>query len=123
MPSSIYLVSAVPLFWIAIGLIGLAHPLSRTAHARLYFPLGAAGGLVLAIAAYPALSADAQVMLLPLGLPDLPFHLRLDSLSAFFLLLLGAVFSNINQPPQTARTAKISCKRRYIDPQPPRIFC
>jgi hypothetical protein len=27
---------------------------------------------------------------LPLGLPDLPFHLRLDSLSAFFLLLLGA---------------------------------
>ena len=27
---------------------------------------------------------------LPLGLPDLPFHLRLDALSAFFLLLLGA---------------------------------
>ena len=27
---------------------------------------------------------------MPLGLPDLPFHLRLDSLSAFFLLLLGA---------------------------------
>ncbi len=28
--------------------------------------------------------------MLPLGLPDLPFHLRLDALSAFFLLLLGA---------------------------------
>jgi hypothetical protein len=28
---------------------------------------------------------------LPLGLPDLPFHLRLDALSAFFLLLLGSL--------------------------------
>jgi len=46
---SIYLVSAVPLFWIAIGLIGLAHPAQRAAHARLYFPLGAAGGLVLVV--------------------------------------------------------------------------
>ena len=27
---------------------------------------------------------------LPLGLPDLPFHVRLDALSAFFLLILGA---------------------------------
>jgi formate hydrogenlyase subunit 3/multisubunit Na+/H+ antiporter MnhD subunit len=26
---------------------------------------------------------------LPIGLPDLPFHLRLDALSAFFLILLG----------------------------------
>jgi len=93
---SIYLVSAVPPFWIAIGLIGLAHPAQRAAHARLYFPLGAAGGLVLALAAYPALSADAQTLLLPLGLPDLPFHLRLDSLSAFFLLLLGAVSAGIS---------------------------
>jgi formate hydrogenlyase subunit 3/multisubunit Na+/H+ antiporter MnhD subunit len=28
-------------------------------------------------------------MVLPLGLPDLPFHLRLDALSAFFLVVLG----------------------------------
>ena len=28
-------------------------------------------------------------MVLPLGLPELPFHLRLDALSSFFLLLLG----------------------------------
>jgi formate hydrogenlyase subunit 3/multisubunit Na+/H+ antiporter MnhD subunit len=27
---------------------------------------------------------------LPLGLPDLPFHLRLDALSAFFLVVIGA---------------------------------
>ncbi len=34
--------------------------------------------------------------MLPLGLPDLPFHLRLDSLSAFFLLLLGATSAAIS---------------------------
>jgi len=30
-----------------------------------------------------------EALELPLGLPDLPFHLRLDMLSSFFLLLLG----------------------------------
>ena len=34
--------------------------------------------------------------MLPLGLPDLPFHLRVDSLSAFFLLLLGAAAAAIS---------------------------
>src|SRR5688572_17923433 len=34
-------------------------------------------------------------MTLPLGLPDLPFHLRLDGLAGFFLLLLGAVSAGI----------------------------
>jgi len=36
-----------------------------------------------------ALGASPQSLVLPLGLPDLPFHLRLDALSAFFVLLLG----------------------------------
>ena len=30
------------------------------------------------------------------GLPDLPFHVRLDALSAFFLLLLGLVSAGIS---------------------------
>jgi len=38
----------------------------------------------------------AQSIVLPLGLPDLPFHLRLDSLSAFFLLLLGVTAAGIS---------------------------
>src|SRR5690606_34958095 len=37
------------------------------------------------------LSAAPAARILPLGLPDLPFHARLDSLSAFFLAMLGAV--------------------------------
>ena len=42
------------------------------------------------------MGAVAQTIVLPLGLPDLPFHLRLDSLSAFFLLLLGAAGAGIS---------------------------
>src|SRR5688572_10853769 len=34
-------------------------------------------------------------MTLPLGLPDLPFHLRIDGLSGFFLLLLGSVAAGV----------------------------
>jgi len=44
--SSIYPVSAVPLFWIAVGLAALVHKAERVAHARLYFLLGAAGSVV-----------------------------------------------------------------------------
>ncbi len=65
-------------------------------HARLFFPLGAVGGLVLPLQAYPALSAAPHSLVLPLGLPDLPFHLRLDALSAFFLLLLGVVSAGVS---------------------------
>ena len=40
--------------------------------------------------------AAPEVAVLPLGLPDLPFHLRLDALSAFFLLLLGAASAGVS---------------------------
>src|SRR5689334_10428962 len=93
---SIYAVSAVPLFWIAVGFAGLAYRGPRALHARIFFALGAAGGLTLALAAYPALSGSAQAAVLPLGLPDLPFHVRLDGLSALFLIVLGAAAAGIS---------------------------
>ena len=37
-----------------------------------------------------SLTAPAEQMVLPIGLPDLPVHLRLDGLSSAFLFLLGA---------------------------------
>jgi formate hydrogenlyase subunit 3/multisubunit Na+/H+ antiporter MnhD subunit len=36
------------------------------------------------------------MLVLPLGLPDLPFHIRLDALSSFFLLLLGLAGTGIS---------------------------
>jgi hydrogenase-4 component B len=37
-----------------------------------------------------------QIVVLPLGLPDLPFHVRLDALSGFFLLLFGVAGAGIS---------------------------
>ncbi len=43
-----------------------------------------------------ALNTPAQTAILPLGLPGLPFHFRLDALSAFFLMLIGACSAGIS---------------------------
>ena len=40
--------------------------------------------------AFAALGNVAEVAVLPIGLPGLPFHLRMDALSAFFLVAIGA---------------------------------
>ncbi|MEO8125406.1 MAG: proton-conducting transporter membrane subunit, partial [Burkholderiales bacterium] len=82
--------------WIAIGLAGIA-ALRRLAFvARVLFPLGGVLGLVLAALALVAIFDDAQVAVLPLGLPALPFHLRLDALSAYFLFVIGAVSAGVS---------------------------
>lgn len=83
----------IVVFWLALGLAGLLLQRQPRLLAQLLFPAGALGALALAVVALQALGGGANVAVLPLGLPDLPFHLRLDALSAFFLLLLGgAVF-------------------------------
>jgi len=81
--------------WIAIGATGLVRPRSLTL-VRVLFPLGAAVAIMLALAAFIALSEPPATVVLPLGLPELPFHLRLDALSAFFLILLGSAGAAIS---------------------------
>ncbi len=85
----------VIVYWLLLGLAGLLLQNTR-AITQFIFPAGALGALVLAVAAVGSLGGAANVAVLPLGLPDLPFHLRLDSLSAFFLLLLGAASIGIS---------------------------
>ena len=82
--------------WLVIGLIGVSFPRKLTLISRVLFPLGAVLGLVLALLALSGMVAGPQVRILPLGLPDLPFHLRLDALSGFFLFLLGATGAGIS---------------------------
>jgi formate hydrogenlyase subunit 3/multisubunit Na+/H+ antiporter MnhD subunit len=41
------------------------------------------------VAALQGIAAEPSALILPLGLPDLPFHIRLDPLAAFFSGLLG----------------------------------
>lgn len=83
--------------WGTLGVVGLLLPRGRLV-ARALFPLGALACLLVAgLAAKFLISGQAaQVMVLPLGLPDLPFHLRLDALSAFFLLVLGVAGAGIS---------------------------
>jgi formate hydrogenlyase subunit 3/multisubunit Na+/H+ antiporter MnhD subunit len=85
----------VIVYWLLLGLAGLLLQNTR-AITQFIFPAGALGALVLAAAALGSLGGATNVAVLPLGLPDLPFHLRLDSLSAFFLLLLGAASIGIS---------------------------
>ncbi len=76
--------------WIALGLLGVVALHKFALVARVFFPLGAVGGLILAYAAARALvSGRVESKQLALGLPSLPFHLRLDALSAFFLVIIG----------------------------------
>lgn len=87
---------AVVVAWIIIGAIGVVRLHDFFTVARVLFPLGAIASLGLAAAGAAGLSAGAQTAVLPLGLPGLPFHLRLDELSAFFLLLLGSASAGIS---------------------------
>jgi formate hydrogenlyase subunit 3/multisubunit Na+/H+ antiporter MnhD subunit len=80
---------AVIVLWLALGLLGLA--LQRSPHliTNVIFPAGAIASLALAATGLWALGEAASYAILPMGLPDLPLHLRLDPLSGFFLILLG----------------------------------
>ena len=82
--------------WIAIGAAGVLRPHNFYVIARVLFPLGAVLCLLVAGAAAFALFDGAETAVLPLGLPGLPFHLRLDALSAFFLMLLGAAAAGVS---------------------------
>lgn len=82
--------------WLLIGGCGLL-AIRRTALvAHVLFPLGAVFGILLGIIGALGCVAVPQTAVLPLGLPGLPFHLRLDSLAAFFLLVLGIVSTGVS---------------------------
>ncbi len=89
-------VLALACAWLALGGLGLARPSSVQWATRVLYPAGALVGLALAAVALAAIFSPAAELVLPLGLPDLPFHARLDALSSFFLLLLGAVSAGVS---------------------------
>src|SRR5690606_28534699 len=94
--SPLGVVMAVVLGWLSIGMAGLAAPRTLGWVAKTLFPLGAGLGVVLAAAAIWAVFSMPAVATLPLGLPDLPMHVRLDALSSTFLALLGMVASGVS---------------------------
>ena len=82
--------------WVAIAALSLA-PSGNAFFARKFaFPLGTLAGLALTAFGLQAIWLAPEQMPLPLGLPDLPFHLRLDPLAGYFLMLLGAVSAGVS---------------------------
>ena len=82
--------------WLLIGCAGVVALRRFRLVATVLFPAGAFFSIVLMAVALSAAFAGPEVAVLPLGLPQLPFHLRLDSLSAFFLLLIGGVSAGVS---------------------------
>lgn len=82
--------------WLAVGVLGLANLHRTRVVAHGLFPLGAVFGLLLCALGLAGVFSDPQQAVLPLGLPDLPFHLRLDGLSAYFLTVLGVVSTGVS---------------------------
>lgn len=82
--------------WLAVGVLGL--PLLRRERvvAGVLFPAGALLGVALAAVALASLFGPVEEAVLPIGLPGLPFHFRLDALSAFFLAVIGAVVAGVS---------------------------
>jgi formate hydrogenlyase subunit 3/multisubunit Na+/H+ antiporter MnhD subunit len=82
--------------WGVIGVLGLLRPSSLALVRRVLFPLGALVGICLAAVALASIAAPVELHVLPVGLPDLPIHLRRDALSNVFLFLLGAASAGIS---------------------------
>ncbi len=79
----------IALAWLALAALSLAESERVRLVNRAIFPASAVISLVLAVVAFRALTAPALTLVLPLGLPELPFHVRVDPLSALFLLILA----------------------------------
>jgi len=82
--------------WLVLGLAGLFALHRFWFVARVLFPAGGALALALAAIALAGLRAPPESVVLPIGLPNLPFHFRLDSLSAFFILAIAAVAAGVS---------------------------
>jgi len=82
--------------WLVVGACGVFALRRFRLVAHVLFPAGGALGLAVSGIAIAALFDQPQTAVLSLGLPELPFHLRLDALSAFFLMVIGAVAAGVS---------------------------
>ncbi len=82
--------------WLLVGLAGVFALRRFRFVSRILFPAGGAIGVLLFGVAMSAVFNGTEVAVLPIGLPTLPFHLRLDSLAAFFLMVIGATAAGVS---------------------------
>jgi len=79
----------IVLYWLALAGLTLLVQRTQRLVTQLVLPMTTLGTLGIVGVGLAGLMLPASHFVLPIGLPELPFHLRLDALSAFFLTLLG----------------------------------
>jgi len=89
-------VLVVMALWLVLSVAGVFALRRLALVAHVLFPIGGLLGLALFGIALGAILGTPEVAVLPIGLPDLPFHFRLDSLSAYFLMVLGGASAGIS---------------------------
>jgi formate hydrogenlyase subunit 3/multisubunit Na+/H+ antiporter MnhD subunit len=82
--------------WLMTGVTGVFALRRFRLVATVLFPVSACFSLALLGLALSAVGSGPEVAVLAIGLPQLPFHLRLDSLSAFFLMVIGGVSAGVS---------------------------
>ena len=82
--------------WLLIGVAGALALHRFKLVSRVLFPLGGVLGVLLFGVALVAVFNPPEIAVLTIGLPTLPFHLRLDSLSAFFLMVIGCTAAGVS---------------------------
>ena len=82
--------------WLLTGVLGVLALRRFRLVATVLFPASGFFSLLLLGVALSAIGSGPEVAVLPIGLPQLPFHLRLDSLSSFFLILIGGVSAGVS---------------------------
>lgn len=82
--------------WLLVGVAGVLALHRLALVSRVLFPIGGLLGLALFGLALHAVFGTPEAAVLPIGLPALPFHVRLDSLSAYFLMVMGGATVGIS---------------------------
>ena len=90
------LVLLVVTAWLLIGVMGVFALRRFRFVAIILFPASSLFSLLLLGLTLSAVGNGPEVAVLPIGLPQLPFHLRLDSLSSFFLILIGGASAGVS---------------------------
>ena len=84
------------LAWLLVGVAGLFAMRRLAFVAPVLFPIGGVIALGLFGVSLHAVFSAPEVAVLAIGLPQLPFHLRLDALSAYFLLVISGTSAGVS---------------------------
>ncbi|MEK6815956.1 MAG: hydrogenase 4 subunit B [Nitrospirota bacterium] len=91
-PTPIFLATLAVSLWLAGTLLVPVLARRPVWLIRSAFSLATLGSALAAVGgAWAVAAAGNEAIVLPIGIPELPFHLRLDPLAGFFLVVIGAM--------------------------------